>query len=577
MTTMTMLPLTPVHPDNLTVYANPNDLRRDLHTFVGYVSRRSIKRSFRGNELPQADYKRLAQVIHDGGPGSGEESADEDALHRYGAEAYSWIDYLDRLALKMGFVHYGTYRGYSSQEPSFPDNFIAFNADAYRTFLALPLAEQERRLVDTLVRDCSYSYNEFYTVSIHGRLDRFPNWGCGVGVMRGLNFAAIRRFLFDLLQGCEPGVWYSTSDLVAYLKAHHPFFLIPEKLEMNKQSKTVEKRYGNFYESNSLYSRDPIPDNAPDGFERVEGRYVERFLEGLPLTLGYVDVAYGERSASSAPPSRGRLRAFRITERFLQAMRGDMPQPKVIVQPNFEIYIESVFYPASLINRLAPLADVIREDTTTILKLHKQKVAAQLAEQADLDVIALLKNLSGQDLPQNVAVELQEWAGHADVFTLYDGFGLVETVDGHAADAFNAFTAETIGASLRLVRQPDALFARLMESGTIAMRIRHGDTAWEALPAQAHTVFPRYIPAAQIPKQKPKQAVTLKRETLIALHLPDDGLFEEFRKALLDARCILDVNKERRTLTLSGKDEAQIKQVIKRLSSAYAISVEDLV
>ena len=70
--------------------------------------------------------------------------------------------------------------------------------------------------------------------------------------------------------------------------------------------------------------------------------------------------------------------------------------------------------------------------------------------------------------------------------------------------------------------------------------------------------------------------MTLKRETLIALHFPDDGLFEEFRKALLDARCILDVNKERRTLTLSGKDEAQIKEVIKRLSSAYAIRVEDL-
>ena len=71
--------------------------------------------------------------------------------------------------------------------------------------------------------------------------------------------------------------------------------------------------------------------------------------------------------------------------------------------------------------------------------------------------------------------------------------------------------------------------------------------------------------------------MTLKRETLIALHFPDDGLFEDFRKALLDARCVLDVNRERRTLTLSGKDEAQIKQVIKRLSGAYAIRVEDLV
>src|SRR4051812_42585087 len=154
MTTMTTLPLIPVDPDNLIVYANPNDLRRDLHTFVGYVSRRSIKRSYRGNELPQADYKRLAQVIHEGGPGSAEQSGDDDALSRHGAEAYSWIDYLDRLALKLGFVSYdimGTERGYSSQEPSFPDNFMSVKAEVYRAVLALPLAEQERRLLDTLV------------------------------------------------------------------------------------------------------------------------------------------------------------------------------------------------------------------------------------------------------------------------------------------------------------------------------------------------------------------------------------------------------------------------------------------
>jgi len=477
----------------------------------------------------------------------------------------------------MEFVSYdtkGTYRGYSSTEPSFPDNVIGFNADAYRNFLALPLAAQERRLLDTLVSDYGSSFNEFYTLSIHGRLDRFPTWGSAIGVMRGLNFATIRRFLLDLLQGCEPGTWYSTAELVAYLKANHPFFLIPRQLEINKQSKTIEKRYGNFYENEHLYNRNPIPDDAPDGFERVEGRYVERFLEGLPLTLGYVDVAYGSRTESSATPSRGMLRAFRINERFLQAMRGDIPQPKVTIQPNFEIYIESAFYPAYLVNRLAPLADVIREDTTTILKLHKQKVAAQLAANAGLDVIALLRNLSGQELPQNVSVELQEWAGHADVFTLYDGFGLVESVDEHAAA--DPVTIETIGGSIRLVRHPDTLFARLMDSGTIAMRIRHADTAWEDLPAKAHTIFPRKMAAAQVPKKKTKQEVTVKRATLIALSIPDDGLFEVFRKALLDARCVLDVDKEKRMLTLSGKDEAQVKGLIKRLSGEYVIRLEDL-
>ncbi len=589
----TPLSLPPVRPDDLILYANPNDIRRDLHTFVGYVSGRDIKRSNRGNELPQADYKRLARLIVDVWPESGEEGGYDDALYGHRAESYSWIYYVDRLALKMGFVSYdtkGAYRGYSSAEPSFPDNVIRFNADAYRDFLALPLAAQERRLLDTLVEDYGAGYNEFYTVGIRGRLDRFPNWGSGIGVMPGLDMAAIRRFLLDLLQGCEPGAWYSTADLVAYLKEQRPFFLIPEqraphkqqtgkrpanRWQTNTQPKAVEKRYGNFYEYKDeyLYNRDAIPDDAPDGFERVEGRYVERFLEGLPLTLGYVDVAYAERPDSSARPSRSLLKAFRVNERLRQAARGDIPQPKVTVQPNFEIYIESAFYPASLVNRLAPLADIVREDTTTILKLQKQKVAARLAENVGLDVSALLQRLTGQDLPRNVSIELQEWAGLADVFTLYDGFGLVESTARYAG--VDLSTVETIGDSLRLVRDPGALFGRLMESGAVPLRIRHSDTALRAAPAKARTVFPKQT-AAQTPQQGAKRAVTLQRETLIALRFPDDAVFEAFRKALLDARCVLDIDREKRALTLTGKDEAQLKEVIKRLSGEYTIRVEDL-
>jgi len=580
-TSIKTAPPTPVDPNALTIYANPNDLRRDLHTFVGYVNGRVIKRSYRGNDLPQADYKRLERLIKDGGPGGERGDGGDEEIYEYGADAYSWIAYVDWLARKLGVVTYNTkgeYRGYSSQEPSFPDNFMRFNADAYRTFLALPLAAQERRLRDTLADDYTSSYNEFYAVGIHGRLDRFPNWGSGVGVMPTLDIAATRRFLLDLLQGYEPGVWHRTADLVAFLKANHPYFLIPKKLPVNKYYKTSEKRYGNFheYKDTYLYNQDSIPDDAPDAFERVEGRYVERFLEGLPLTLGYVDVAYADQSESHAKPSRGLLTAFRINERFLQAMRGDIPQPIVTVQPTFEIYIESAFYPAALIEQLSPLADIVREDTTSILKLHKQKVAAALAAHAGLDVIALLKNVSGRELPQNVAVELEEWSGLADAFTLYDGFGLVESADTYAAA--DSFTTEKIGGSLRLARDPGALFTRLTESGAIALRVRHGDAALEALPAKARTVFAKTIAAPQTPAKGKgaKKAVTLRREALIALHVPDDGLFDDLRKALLEARCVVEIDKEKRALTLAKRDEARIKEAIKQLSDAYTIRVEDL-
>ena len=580
---MNPLSLTPIKPDNLILYANPSDVRRDLHTYVNYVNGRNIKRSYRGNELPQSDYKRLSQLMNIHEPT--DKSDHESDTNWYAVGSHSWVDYIDWLAHRMGFVSYdteGTYRGYSSTEPSFQDNFIGFNAEVYRKFLTLPIADQERELFDTLINDWDYTHNEFYEYGVVGRLDRFPTWGAGIGMMPSLNFTDIRRFLFDILQDCQPGIWYSTASLTAYLKANHRYFLIPEKLGTEKPAKilrqlydsTPPKRYGNFYEEYN-FNRDSVPSDAPDGFERVEGRYIERFLENIPLTLGYVEVAYDPVKPDDKKLSRGILKAFRINERFLQAIHGDIPQPRVTIQANFEIYVESVFYPAYLLSRLTPLADVIRQDTTTILKLQKQKVAAQLAENEGLDVVNLLKNLSEKELPQNVLVGLQEWASHADVFTLYDGFGLVESADKH--HDLDAFTVVEIGESMRLVHDPAELFAQLRDSGTVAIHIQHMAQNLLPLPDKAHTVFPKKVTLAPTQKKKTRQAVTVKRETLVALYLPDDDLFEKFRKALIELRCTFEANKEKRTLTLPGQQDAQLKQVIKRLSDDYAIQLEDVV
>ncbi len=69
----------------------------------------------------------------------------------------------------------------------------------------------------------------------------------------------------------------------------------------------------------------------------------------------------------------------------------------------------------------------------------------------------------------------------------------------------------------------------------------------------------------------------MKRETLVALYLPNDELFEKFRKALIELRCTFEADKEKRTLTLPGQQDAQLKQVIKRLNDDYAIRLEDIV
>lgn len=572
------LPFVPLDPDGLTVYANPGDLRRDLHLFVRYVKEHDIKRTVRDNDIPLSHHKRLTQAMS-----VSESNPAKQRRTYYDTKPYTWVHFIDDLAFRMGFIHY--LRG-----GEYHDNYMNIKADPYREFLLLTMPEQERRLLDSLIEDYSAHRNEFYADSMLGRLNHFPDRNAGTGMTQSLNYATVRGFLLGLLEECEPGIWYSTASLIAYLKRYHPFFLLPETAPEpppNRYAATLPRgyrerypnlyqpkpigRYDNFYESNSQQT--PIPDDAPDAFERVEGRYLERFLEDIPLTLGYVEVAYDSARSSSPRLSQGTLTAFRVTERFLHAMRGDLPDPRMIVQPNFEIYIESGYYPAHLLSRLAPLTDIIREDTTTILKLNKQKVATQLAENDGLDIVALLTNFSGRPLPQNVMIELQEWSSYADAFTLYEGFGLIECTDD--LPEADTFTTQQIGNSQRLVREPGILLKQLREADIIVLSIHHPDDALLLLPAKANTVLPREAPPMPIPK-KSRQPVTLTREALIALYFPDEMLLNTFCNALRDAGCAFETVQEQRKLIIATRDQAYIKQVIKQLSADYKFRLEDL-
>ena len=191
---MTDLRLAPTDVTDLDSYSNPCDVLRDVHQFVQYVREREVKRSHRGNSLGKADAKRIAKWM-----------SNPDALSQVAEEGYSdWVDYVDRLALQLELVQYdtkGSYAGYSSQEPSFPDNYMCFQAEAYERFLRLDPLRQEQRLLSSLVDryDDGNGDNEFYRGSILGMLQGFSTLGCATGVMPSLHFDRIRRFLLDLL------------------------------------------------------------------------------------------------------------------------------------------------------------------------------------------------------------------------------------------------------------------------------------------------------------------------------------------------------------------------------------------
>lgn len=564
----------PIDPKGLKTFANERDLLRDLFAYLDYVGEHSIKRMVRSNEIPRGDLHKIAKCL---GGLPLEAGPDEVA-------ADAWVDYVDCVAYRLGLVKYdvkGTYRGYTSSEPSFIDNYITVNQSALRAFSKLSPVEQEKQILETFKQHpfMSYAdseYCEFFQTGILGILDRFDFFGSATGVIPLLDFPRSRQFLLDVLAQAAPGKWYNTAGLVDYLKLNHPYFLIPQKIPKDRYGKKPD-RYENFYEGGRYYNSErtkPIADDAPDGFERVEGRFVERFLENIPLVMRFVEVAYDPAPYKGLPPSRGTLKAFRVTERFIRLMRDPQTQPRVTVQPNFDVVVESDFYPGSLIAQMTALGEPVSSPMTGsvyvgIFQLKKTRVAAEQVRQPNLDVIALLKQLSGRDLPPNVQIELEEWSGHADQFTLYQGLSLLESTTEIAVD--KRFIREQISPNLCLVREPDGLFQELETAGLVPLRVKHGSTDLTPVAEGAVSLFPKET--APVVVQKVARPLALSRVVSVTLKFPDDVSFDAFRKMLAELRCPFQSDPVLHTLTYDLKNQPKFDEAAQKLASDFTLQV----
>jgi hypothetical protein len=189
-------------------------------------------------------------------------------------------------------------------------------------------------------------------------------------------------------------------------------------------------------------------------------------------------VAYSDEK-ETVYPSINKLQAFRITDRGACALNQAIKEADITLLPNYEIHIDSLFYPARRLNRLLGLCDVVHEDTHTILKLAKKKVIKQHAADTGLNVIDLFKELGIRAIPANVKQELVAWAGHADNFVVYQGFGLLEGKMNK--DTADQFAAVSIAADAHIVRKPKKLFDHLEQAHKVPAYVKHSDLAFKSL------------------------------------------------------------------------------------------------
>ncbi|MCP4858846.1 MAG: hypothetical protein GY903_30620 [Fuerstiella sp.] len=551
---------------NLDIAASRPDLRRDLHVFATYVRDRDVKRGHRDNWLSKVDSRRLAKLCSDSEAGS--------EVEQHGTS--SWIDYVDRVALRLGLVEYdttGQYAGYTSREPCFPENYIQFNAKAYRQWTSMTLAQQEERLLELLLKQHQGPGCEFFRTSILGRLDRFDSFGSGTAVVPMLDFTAVRRSLLNLMAGCPTGEWLSVASLVEYLKENDRYFLIPQKPKFKEKWSQKKGRYGNFFESAKRWGREiEISEKDADAFERVEGRYVERFLEGIPLLLGYVDVAYAKRPPRGVRPSLGHLSAFRVNERLQRALTSEIAEPTLRVTPSFDVYVQSELYPARLMSVLETFCDLVSEDTVTVFRLDRKRVTTACAADPKLNVTALLESLCVDPLPANVRRELADWAADSDKFVLYTGCSLLETRD-KTVD-IDRFRVENIATGIDLVKSPDKVYQCLETQQLVPLRIVHEENSLTPLPPRTTSAF-RKRSAAKKKRRAARTKITLMRVTNVQLLCPDRSFLEQLQRLLANANCPVEADHKRLSLAYSNRYEKDVNKAIRTLKTDFEVRIDD--
>lgn len=590
-TATTTAPLTPVPSvaDFQQVLAQVN-LRRDIHLFVDFVRENQIKRSHRSNGIPKGPATRLAKILS---------YPDEGAAIEEDGEGF-WSDKVSFIARDLGLVKFdveGVYAGYSSTEPSFPDNYILVEDKRVETWLASDPLEKERSILTALEKATG---NEFFRGATLIDGDRFDSFGSATGPASRMDLPRIRRGLLELLAELPTGVWLPSRELVSWLRSKAPTLILHPKLRDHSRevwgTRGKERRverdnlYQNFRERTvrdpwGTRDRPPIPDDAPDGFARVEGRYLQFFLQEIPYLMGFVDLAFapeGKKKPDHPVPPLEPLAAVRFTPRLRQVVRGDpeLSRVNVTVMPNFEVMIDAPSYPDRERAALDPFCRQVKEDGPThVLELDRKRVVELMAgERRPPQVRQLLERLSKRPLPENVASEIEGWCGHAEKLTVYDAALIELRGSDDLSKKVRAELGDLVldgrGPGLILTRDPDRTVSVLEQRQRMPVVVAHRsnrfapcDGPLAAGPEPTEAPEPSEIPAIAA------RRVTLTAEDLVGYRSKDHEVLAALKEALErgGSSCLLLAKED--LLLVPATDLPKARAAFRRLKDRFDVEL----
>ena len=567
------------------------NLRRDIYLFVDFVRREGLRQTHRGNQIPKGPAAKLAGILS----WPDEAAAVKKDGHGLWSNKVSW------LARTLGLVNFkaeGVYAGYSSASESFPENDIEVDQKHLVAWLARDPMHKERAILDALVRTTE---NEFFHHSTLWDGAPFGSSGCAIGPASRMNLPAVRNGLLAILADLPAGVWLPVSGLVELVRRQAPTLILhpglreplPEpwtpygERKQKKPAPKLEDLYSNFREGtvrDRWGEKHQLGEATPDVFSRVEGRYIQFFLEEIPWLCGFVDLALPpERRAKPddpCPPLES-IRPFRLTPRLRQLVRGDpgISPVRVTVLPNFDVVVEAPSYPDRELDALAPFCVRIKEDGPThLLRLDRKTVVSLAASRKNPPrILETIERLTHAPPPANVAAEIQDWLGHADKLVVYEDCALIELrgPDGLGAavrSELRALVADECSPAFVLARKPERALSVLEQRARAPLAVTHRADGFASCPGPlgAGAAAPRTEPPAERPK--PKKRVRLTVADLVGYRCDDPDLLATLHASLKQSVACRLVEQEG-LLVVPAADLPKVRAALKRLEDRFDVEL----
>lgn len=300
----------------------------------------------------------------------------------------------------------------------------------------------------------------------------------------GSTWIGARRHVLAQLQVQEKaasGTWSLLTDLERALAVAGRDLLVPPS----------RRDYGYYayeqpsrYRSGHFLAQSPGRGAADDvsGWPLVEMAFVRRLLIAL-WWLGLVDLGLSGDAPAGAPPPEA-ITHLRLSGWGRHLLLGEtapteeQAEARIVLQPNFQILVMGPVAERRLLT-LERFADRTGADRALIYTLSRDSVyRGQRAGIGVTDMMDSLAELTGAELPQNVAHSLRDWQQLHERVVLRRGVVLLQAAEPEEARimaaALGAGVLEPLGEGFLMLRDVAAL-RRRMESTSLLLEVERAD------------------------------------------------------------------------------------------------------